>query len=99
MGLSCREYVSVLGDWRKLGLVGLEVFHPSPGRLQSLFFRSLADENGLVATCGSDYHGANKKVPLSWVLENSPISCKAMDELDQSLAQTLGRLQIPPAGA
>jgi predicted metal-dependent phosphoesterase TrpH len=89
------RYPSLLSEWKKLGLIGLEVFHPSHGVNETCFFRTLADDLGLVATCGSDYHGANKKTPLSWVLENSPIPETALERLDEALIETMTRLNIP----
>ena len=55
----------ILVDWRKvldifleLGLVGLEVDHPSQGLEERAMLRALCDEHGLVATGGSDFHEA-----------------------------------------
>lgn len=46
------------------GLGGIEVDHPLHDVTATARLRRLAAELGLVATGGSDYHGANKPVPL-----------------------------------
>lgn len=42
------------------GLVGVECWYPRHGEAETELLRRLASESGLVATGGSDYHGANK---------------------------------------
>lgn len=43
------------------GLAGLEVYHPAHSREQEHYYRRLANENGLLVTGGSDYHGPEHK--------------------------------------
>jgi predicted metal-dependent phosphoesterase TrpH len=92
MGLTYQEYIEVIKEFKEEGLVGLEVFHPSHSYHHTLFFMCLASENNLVATCGSDYHGANKKVPLNWTIKNSTIDIRALEKLDKALIDTQVRL-------
>ncbi|MDR3154873.1 MAG: PHP domain-containing protein [Deltaproteobacteria bacterium] len=91
LGIPAEDYPEVLARWKAWGLVGLEVYHPSHSPEVSRFFLKLAGEIGLVATCGSDYHGANKKVPVTWTLGNSPLSAAVLDRLREGLAAELSR--------
>ncbi len=42
------------------GLMGLEAYHPSQTAGESALLVSLARQHGLLVTCGSDSHGANR---------------------------------------
>lgn len=53
-GIACSE--ELIGECAKDGLVGLEVYHPNHSQKQIRFLESLAKENGLIATGGSDFH-------------------------------------------
>jgi len=44
----------------KLGLKGIEAYYPNHTDEQAAYYRYLADKYGILATGGSDYHGANK---------------------------------------
>ncbi len=46
------------------GLQGLECFYSRNTREQTDALVELAEERGIFSTCGSDYHGGNKAVPL-----------------------------------
>ncbi|MDR2613214.1 MAG: PHP domain-containing protein [Deltaproteobacteria bacterium] len=85
------EYPETLKRWKGWGLVGLEVYHPDHHPLLSAFFRELADRIGLVPTCGSDFHGANKEVPLTWVRDNSTLTAAVLDRLREGLRAALSR--------
>lgn len=50
----------LLRELAKLGLGGVEVDYPKHDAALRAQLRAMADELGLVATGGSDYHGANK---------------------------------------
>ena len=50
----------IVRELAKLGLGGVEVDYPKHDAALRAKLRALADELGLVATGGSDYHGANK---------------------------------------
>ena len=54
----------VIAELAAAGLAGVEVDHPQHDRPARTRLRWLAAELGLVATGGSDYHGANKPTPL-----------------------------------
>lgn len=45
---------------RRCGLAGVEAYHPSMSEGESAVLSSIAAQNGLLVTCGSDYHGANR---------------------------------------
>ncbi|MDR1312674.1 MAG: PHP domain-containing protein [Deltaproteobacteria bacterium] len=91
MGVPEGDLAKVLGQWKAWGLVGLEVWHPSHSPEASAFFGRLARDAGLVATCGSDYHGANKDVPINWTLSRSPLSAAVLDRLREGLAAALAK--------
>lgn len=55
---------SVIADLAEVGLVGVEVDHPDHTPEDRALLRRLAAELGLVCTGSSDYHGANKNVPI-----------------------------------
>ena len=55
-----RAYRQVFAGLKEEGLAGIEVHHPSHGVEQRRMFQELADELDLVASGGSDFHGANK---------------------------------------
>lgn len=53
--------VHVLTDQLKsLGLMGLEAYHPSMSEGEADVLVSIARQQKLLVTCGSDYHGANR---------------------------------------
>jgi 3',5'-nucleoside bisphosphate phosphatase len=56
---------SVIRDMADHGLVGIEVDHPDHGAPDRERLRALASELGLVVTGSSDYHGANKTIPIA----------------------------------
>jgi predicted metal-dependent phosphoesterase TrpH len=85
------DYPGILKEWKEWGLVGLEVWHPSHSTEVSDCFARLAGETGLVATCGSDFHGANKDVPINWTMRNSPVSAAVLDRLREGLGRELER--------
>ncbi|HWQ06658.1 MAG TPA: PHP domain-containing protein [Feifaniaceae bacterium] len=45
---------------RGYGLMGLEAFHPSVSEGEGALLVSIARQSGMLVTCGSDYHGANR---------------------------------------
>lgn len=54
------RYRPVLRRFREAGMTGLEVDHPSQNPQQRRMFQELADEIGLIASGGSDFHGDAK---------------------------------------
>jgi predicted metal-dependent phosphoesterase TrpH len=69
-------------DW---GLVGVEAYHPDNSPELTDVLTETAKELGLACTNGSDFHGANKKTPLTWVMENSPLSVNIVEDLEKGL--------------
>jgi 3',5'-nucleoside bisphosphate phosphatase len=55
----------VIADLAARGLVGLEVDHPDHSAEDRERLRALAEDLGLVVTGSSDYHGANKTIPIA----------------------------------
>ncbi len=47
-----------LAEWKEQGLLGLEVYYPEHSSDLRRHYFDLAKETGLVATGGSDFHGA-----------------------------------------
>lgn len=43
-----------------MGIMGIEAYYPSSSPRQTEMFVSLAHQLGLLVTCGSDFHGANR---------------------------------------
>ncbi|MDR3204845.1 MAG: PHP domain-containing protein [Deltaproteobacteria bacterium] len=87
VGLTKSEWERRITWWKDLGLVGLEVYHPDQSTEFSHFLNSIAKKFKLVATAGSDFHGANKKTPLTWVKDNCPLGLEVLDELKMALEQ------------
>jgi predicted metal-dependent phosphoesterase TrpH len=85
MGLGADEFVRAMPEWVDWGLVGLEAYHPDQGPDFSGFIVGVCDRFGLVATAGSDFHGANKKTPLSWVKDHSPLGLEVVGALTHAL--------------
>lgn len=49
------KFLSILDEWQKAGLMGMEVYHPS-NRGHYAELNRIARERGLLVTGGSDYH-------------------------------------------
>lgn len=58
--LSNAQLVSLIKELKELGLKGIEVYHSNNYQQQSSYLRELTHQFQLVATGGSDFHGANK---------------------------------------
>jgi predicted metal-dependent phosphoesterase TrpH len=54
----------LIADMAAAGLAGLEADHEDHSAQERAAVRSLAAEHGLVATGSSDFHGANKSIPI-----------------------------------
>lgn len=52
---------------KPLGLAGIETYYPAHDATTTARFLKIARENGLIATGGTDYHGANRSVELGSV--------------------------------
>ena len=51
---------ALVHDLVQWGLDGIEIYYPGTAPGQTALFESLAAQYGLLATCGSDYHGGNR---------------------------------------
>lgn len=60
-GLQVKDNASLLAKIIAEGVVGLEAYSSYHTREQVRFYREAAQENGLLLTCGSDFHGKIKK--------------------------------------
>jgi predicted metal-dependent phosphoesterase TrpH len=80
------KWPDIIPKWKQDGLIGLEAYHPDHNPRVTEFFVQLARHFDLVITAGSDYHGANKKTPLTWVNSRSPVGLEALARLKSRLA-------------
>lgn len=86
LGLALHDWPALLAGLTDRGLAGLEVCHPSHGPEETSFFRSLAQQFGLVPTAGSDFHGALKPtVPLDWVRTHADLGWEMVEALRDRL--------------
>ena len=58
--LQPKDFDACIGELKKQGLDGIEVHYPEHSQGQTKFYRTLAQQHGLVATGGSDFHGLTK---------------------------------------
>ncbi|HWR23819.1 MAG TPA: PHP domain-containing protein [Feifaniaceae bacterium] len=61
----------LIAELKELGLMGVEAYYPASTLGQTAAFESLAEQHGLLVTCGSDYHGKNR--------EGTPLGCAWRD--------------------
>ena len=61
MGLHGDPFIEVLTDLKATGLLGIEAHHPMHDVALRENFTEVANDMGLLATGGSDYHGTGKK--------------------------------------
>lgn len=62
--LKPEELLSKLEEMKKFGIQGLECYYSRYNMSEIEFLVKCAEENKLVTTGGSDYHGTNKNIPL-----------------------------------
>ena len=70
-------------ELKSLGLMGLEAYHPSMSEGEGDVLVSIARQQKLLVTCGSDYHGANRPgvVPgQTWRAHPALEDCRAFLE-------------------
>lgn len=68
---------------QSMGVLALEAYHPSIGEGDSDTLVSIARQKGLIVTCGSDYHGANRPdVTIGQTWRDIPVlnECRAFFE-------------------
>jgi len=51
---------SIIDKLLKMGLKGIEVFHPDHNRMLIKYYQQLAQNRGLLITGGSDFHGVSR---------------------------------------
>ena len=61
MGLHGDPFIEVLANLKATGLLGIEAHHPMHDVALRETFTEVANDMGLLATGGSDYHGTGKK--------------------------------------
>lgn len=59
-GNNIHENTDILQSILKQGFAGIEVISSYHSKEQMVFYLKAADENEVIATCGSDYHGRTK---------------------------------------
>jgi predicted metal-dependent phosphoesterase TrpH len=85
LGLAAGRWREILPEWVDWGLAGLEAWHPDHDEDFTSFVLKLARDHGLVATAGSDFHGANKPTPITWVMGHSPLGLDVVDRLREKM--------------
>lgn len=63
---------SLVDRLAKAGLNGIEAFYPSATPGERTAYLSLSRQHGLLVSCGSDFHGANRPVALGSAWEDHP---------------------------
>ncbi len=71
----------LVGDLIVHGLDGIEVWHPDNDREAVIRYRQLAEDNGLIMTGGSDFHGWRGEEPYHAMLGSSTTSTEAVEQL------------------
>lgn len=67
MGKSWQE--SLVRELKEAGLDGIECFYNKHTYMQRKYYRRLAEENGLMISCGSDFHGEKVKPNVMFGME------------------------------
>ena len=60
-GLNVKEDHKLLGEIIAAGVLGIEVYSSYHNPAQMAFYRDATQSQGLLVTCGSDFHGKTKK--------------------------------------
>ncbi len=63
-----------IDDLVKLGIDGIEIYHPDLDEKQIITLEKFAFERRLKFTGGSDFHGKNKNQKIGFYFENMPIN-------------------------
>jgi predicted metal-dependent phosphoesterase TrpH len=85
-------------EWSKLGVDGVEAWHPTARRGECEKLEALAIENGFLSTAGSDYHGEPRpERKLGITAGDRKIEDRFLDGIDNALAARAPR--IFPASA
>ncbi len=69
-----KAFESEIAKLADQGLSGLEVYSSCQSKEEASYYKEVANRTGLVATGGSDFHGANKpKIELGWMGEGASL--------------------------
>ena len=60
---------SLIKGLKEAGLDGIESFYNKHTYMQKKYYRKLAEENGLMISCGSDFHGEKVKTNVNFGME------------------------------
>lgn len=78
-----QEFLDKLIIMRNAGIKGLECYYSRYSKDEIEFLVHCANENGLLITGGSDYHGTNKDIPLAKLnVDNVPIDADKLTLLE-----------------
>ena len=69
-----------IGDLVAMGLDGIEIYHPNHTSRHRNNYMKIADDNNLLMTGGSDYHGRDRKYGL---IGSEPVSSRLLDALKE----------------
>ncbi len=78
------------------GLMGVEAIHPLHTPERQEHYRRIAEKNGLIATGGSDWHGKNRRLNYSNIVNSSVIPASTVAAMK---ARRRNGTLIPPAGS
>ena len=77
------EFLAKLDIMKHAGIKGLECYYSRYSKEEIDFLVRCAEENDLFITGGSDYHGANKDIPLGKLnIYNNPVSADMLTILE-----------------
>lgn len=60
---------SLIKELKEAGLDGIESFYNKHTHMQKKYYRKLAEQNGLMISCGSDFHGEKVKPSVNFGME------------------------------
>ena len=63
--INCPDLDSMIGEFKSMGLWGIEAYYPAHSDRDVERFTDLAERHGLYVTCGSDFHGNIKKTAIA----------------------------------
>lgn len=74
--MGSKLYPQLMEDFQGLGGVGIEVLSGSQDPAQTNYFANLANEFGLLASCGSDFHGPGISFRQMGQIQKLPQGCE-----------------------
>ena len=80
--LSEKEFLELLKEMINLGLMGIEVCHPSHTIEEMEYYLDIANKYNLLISGGSDYHGPNVKPDIEIGRVNNNLKIKKLSILD-----------------